>query len=956
MKKGVVKFKLLGIVLFLFLILNLGNVSSFWCYQESANISNQKGTDGNCGQVYNGSYLFTGPWNSPELLIDGNWNTDGWGAAGGSSLYINYTKPLGALNTSLWQLKELAVSSDATYFTNLSISSCFNYYNNTLALRWDSYYQSGGDSVYCYNGAWNYLTTFPGLDPTFQTYPYEEAMVWNITDSMIFNCTQLTRPGLNYSLVNDIHNDQITNNCLNIFAANITLDCQGHRIYSIQNYSGIYSNSTNSTIKNCNITMGSWASTSGIYLNSSNHSTVFNNSISGQNYGGIFLHSSSNDTLTSNTVTNTYGEGIYLEYSSNNTLISNTGIGTIWEGIFIDYYSNNNILTSNTGISNSGFGGIVLGVSSNNNILTSNTGISNSSMGIYLSDAPNNTLINNTGISNSGGGITIAYTSNNNTLINNTGISNSGTGIYLLTYPTKNILISNIGMSNSYIGILLSPSPNNTLISDIGISNLSAGILLYVSPGNNLTNCVSSNNVYGLYISDSNGTIVTNLTAKNNSAYGIFLQGDAGNNIIKNSFIQLNNGSAFSFNNSVISPKNNSIYNNYFNSSVAFSNLSASSKNYFNTTKTTGTNIVGGNFLAGNYWAAPNGTGFSQTCTDGGNGICTTSYNLDGINFDYLPLVCHENWTCDTSFGACVNGIQIKVCRDLNFCQTYQFKPVEATQTCGGSVDLGGHTVPSQGGGGGATTFTQSIENITSVQPVEITINNSRMDLSSLTINVKNSVSDTSVNITTINQTESGLPIGKLYQAFEINPGIENSNIINATINFKINKTWLSENNITFHSKGNRSWLVENDIVGNVILYRNPKGVKAWFPLTTNFFSEDNQYYYFSAYSPGFSTFAIFLNRYDCLPNSARCDNNEVQLCVGNSTWLVTDHCSDTCDNGKCTSSFFKSNQFYFLIIIGIIAILVIGIIIFIYKKRKEKRKIRKEIRRNKRLKRKSRR
>ncbi|VVB82961.1 Uncharacterised protein [uncultured archaeon] len=191
----------------------------------------------------------------------------------------------------------------------------------------------------------------------------------------------------------------------------------------------------------------------------------------------------------------------------------------------------------------------------------------------------------------------------------------------------------------------------------------------------------------------------------------------------------------------------------------------------------------------------------------------------------------------------------------------------------------------------------------------------------------------------------TGLPIGKLYQAFEIEPGISNSNIINATINFKINKTWLADNNITFHYKGSRFWLLENDIVGNVILYRNPDGNSTWMPLATNYSYQDNQSYHLYAYSKGFSTFAIFLNKYDCLPNSARCDNNEVQLCLGNSTWLVTEHCQYGCGDRKCASSFFVSEQFRFLSIVFAVAILIIILILIFYKKRKKKvrRKIRKE-------------
>jgi len=610
--------------------------------------------------------------------------------------------------------------------------------------------------------------------------------------------------------------------------------------------------------------------------------------------------------------------------SSNNTLINNTGIGNSGYGIYLTTLSNNNILTSNTGIGNSTSGGIYLW-SSSNNTLTSNTGIGNST----------------------GAGIGMSYSSNN-TLTSNTGISNSSWGI-VITYSNNTFLTNNNGTSNSSYGILIVYSSNNTLTSNIAKSNTSAGIYLSYSLNNTINNSVSSNNKYGLYISNSNGTIVSNLTTKNNLLYGVFLESGSSNNIIKNSFIQLNNGSAFALNNTGTAPQANYFYNNYFNNSVQYSNISASSTNFFNTTKTSGTNIVGGTYLAGNYWAAPNGSGFSQTCTSSTDGICDTSYNFDGINYDYLPLTCIESWSCG-AWSACANSIQTRTCSDANTCQTYKYKPVES-QAC--ISDLGGHAAQS---GGGGSSFISSIINATPDKPIEITINNPSMDLNSLILNIRKSVSNSSVSITKINSTTysliTGLPIGRLYQAFEIEPGISNLNIINATLNFKINKTWLADNNITFHYKGSRFWLLENDIVGNIILYRNPDGNSTWMPLMTNYSYQDNQSYHFYAYSKGFSTFAIFLNKYDCLPNSARCDNNEVQLCLGNSTWLVTEHCQYGCADRKCAGSFFVSEQFRFLSIVIAVAVVVIGLILIFYKKKKHKvknRKVRKEIRKKKR-------
>ena len=58
-----------------------------------------------------------------------------------------------------------------------------------------------------------------------------------------------------------------------------------------------------------------------------------------------------------------------------------------------------------------------------------------------------------------------------------------------------------------------------------------------------------------------------------------------------------------------------------------------------NTTKTAGENIVGGPYIGGNFWAYPDGTGFSQTCTDADrDGLCDAPYTADGGRTDYLPL------------------------------------------------------------------------------------------------------------------------------------------------------------------------------------------------------------------------------------------------------------------------------------------------------------------------------
>ncbi len=688
----------------------------------------------------------------------------------------------------------------------------------------------------------------------------------------------------------------------------------------------------------------------------SNNNTLTSNIGTSNSSSAFLVQSSSNNTLTSNIGTTNSGNAFYVQALCNHNLLilnngtSNSGsafaltdssvsisnIGTSNGNAFI-ILGSNNTLTSNIGTSNSSYAFYLL--SGSNNTLTSNIGTSNSSYAFYLLSSSNNILTSNIGISNSSTGFFLS-SSSNNTLTSNNGTSNSYIGFFLSS-SSNNTLISNTGASNSSYGIYLTASSNNTLNSNIGISNSSAGFYLSYSSNNTLNNSISNNGKYGLYISNSNGTIVSNLTAKNNSLYGIFLERASYNNIIKNSFIQLNNGSAFVLNSTGIAPSNNYIYNNYFNNSAQYSNISTPAVNFFNTTKTLlspGTNIVGGNYLGGNYWAAPNGTGFSQTCIDEGDGICNTAYSFDGINFDYLPLVCHENWSCgDWGACSCTTQTQTRTCIDAHLCQTYVFRPSETQSCIPINCQTGGHVAPQQapsGGGGGSFTISKPIVNATSLAPIQITINSTKMDLTGITLSLKKSVENASMNITKVDQTEFllfGLPIGKLYQLFQIEPtGIVSSDILNATLDFRINKTFLAENNITFHHRDNRYWLVQNDIVGNIAVYRMPTGSNGWMQLATNYTGEDNESYLFKAYTPGFSTFAIFFNKYDCLPNSARCSEDEVQLCLGNATWLVTDHCADTCDNGKCTVSFYKSGQFKFLIgtiLTGIFAIVLIRVI-----------------------------
>ena len=154
----------------------------------------------------------------------------------------------------------------------------------------------------------------------------------------------------------------------------------------------------------------------------------------------------------------------------------------------------------------------------------------------------------------------------------------------------------------------------------------------------NNNNANSNNLFHGIYLSNSrNNTLNNNNAFKNN--YGIYLS-NSWNNTMNGNYINSNYNHGIYLSSSLPSSNSNNIYNNYFNNTVNFGFTgSYTGINTWNITRTSYTNIIGGPYLGGNFWANPDGTGFSQTCADPDkDGICNSIYALASGNVDYLPL------------------------------------------------------------------------------------------------------------------------------------------------------------------------------------------------------------------------------------------------------------------------------------------------------------------------------
>jgi len=197
--------------------------------------------------------------------------------------------------------------------------------------------------------------------------------------------------------------------------------------------------------------------------------------------------------------------------------------------------------------------------------------------------------------------------------ITNNKFSNNGCGIDLYMFSSGNALDNN-KISDSGTGISLGDSWYN-ILSNNSISNCNSGIALFDS---------------------RNNTLQDNLVSKNSE--GISLIGEASSNILKSNIVNSNEKNGLH----LYGTSNNLIYNNYFNNSanVEFESESVSDTNIWNKAKTAGTNIIGGPYIGGNFWARPDGKVYPEDAKDTNfDGIFDKQYNIEGSNFiDQLPL------------------------------------------------------------------------------------------------------------------------------------------------------------------------------------------------------------------------------------------------------------------------------------------------------------------------------
>ncbi len=211
----------------------------------------------------------------------------------------------------------------------------------------------------------------------------------------------------------------------------------------------------------------------------------------------------------------------------------------------------------------------------------------------------------------------------------------AGTGI-VLEYPSDGITIERCtitGNANGLASDLSGRLAENSLVDSVVSENAGFGISLKESSLAIRGCTISGNGANGVQLEHAGATIDGN-RIENNAGTGVQSTDRGGSTITSNWIV--GNGQGVAVGGDWASQVTNNVLNNTDNGFFG-----AAEVGKLNVTRTNGPNIVGGPELGGNFWAFPNGTGFSETHPDtDGDGFCDEPYvvNPDEGVTDYLPL------------------------------------------------------------------------------------------------------------------------------------------------------------------------------------------------------------------------------------------------------------------------------------------------------------------------------
>ncbi len=193
-----------------------------------------------------------------------------------------------------------------------------------------------------------------------------------------------------------------------------------------------------------------------------------------------------------------------------------------------------------------------------------------------------------------------------------------------------------------------------------------------------------------------------------------------------------------------------------------------------------------------------------------------------------------------------------------------------------------------------STKETQTIGTINSGETKTASFSKSSdLNIQQISITAKNSATSASVNVEKEKEKPASVtvPIGDVHSYLTITTSVKNEDISTAKVTFKLEKSWLNSNSID-----------KNKVSLN-------RFTAQWDKLATTLLSEDDNFAYYGADTPGFSVFSITGEKLSPAP----------------TTEAVT--------GGGGPSGLFLGGQSNILILV--VMVIIAGLIFFLYKRKK---------------------
>jgi PGF-pre-PGF domain-containing protein len=324
---------------------------------------------------------------------------------------------------------------------------------------------------------------------------------------------------------------------------------------------------------------------------------------------------------------------------------------------------------------------------------------------------------------------------------------------------------------------------------------------------------------------------------------------------------------------------------------------------------------------------------------------------------------CSPDWECTEWSAECVSNVQERRCYDWNACGLNVSKPYEE-RTCTGNESVVHPPVnestvtngtepaingtepditvimPEPNGTAGADEMPVVIENfsrnytqISTDQPAVVNIEKPKIGVRRIQINVKRDVSTVLIGVSRISRKPPGIvpnATGIVYQYLNItHENLASQDIDMITIDFDVEKSWVSENNAN-----------KSDI------YLSRYRLNQWIRLPTRLINETEDRIYYKAISPGLSMFSIMAgsvlsgaNR-TCVPFDVKCEGRQLLGCdTTGMEWSNKETCEYGCSETRgCLDSPQDggSGDPWTLIIVLVVLILVLGIAGFYFNSKRE--------------------